>query len=206
MERKKWTPKTEITTELLEFREKRKWQIALRRYILEKQPSHRYAPYFGLDILNLRSWIESQFSTSMNWDNFASLWQFEQVLPAQYFNLQEEEELRLCWNFLNLKVETLQNTDKQGKILNFPVMYAYFEEIFKVTEDLIAQKLMQKVKQVNKKLKLRITDPQIKFLQDHHPYIKSLASFGPYEYELLNQGLTPSEIQQQMTEMKKIKF
>ena len=57
MARKKWTPRDEITPELLAAREKRKWQIALRRYVLDGNPSTRYAPYFGLDIKTLRRFL-----------------------------------------------------------------------------------------------------------------------------------------------------
>ena len=77
MTRKKWTPKEEVTPELLVSREKRKWQIALRRYVLEGNPSTRYAPYFGLDINTLRNWFELQFVEPMSWENFGTKWQFE---------------------------------------------------------------------------------------------------------------------------------
>jgi hypothetical protein len=52
MKRKRWTAKTEVDASLLQFREKRKWQIALRRYILERNKSTYYAPFFGLSIEN----------------------------------------------------------------------------------------------------------------------------------------------------------
>ena len=62
MARKAWTPQTEITDSLIRFREKRKWQLSYRRYVLEKAPSEAYAPYFGLDIETLRQWFEAQFT------------------------------------------------------------------------------------------------------------------------------------------------
>ena len=34
--------------------EKRKWQLAFRRYVLEGTPSEAYAPYFGIDRVQLR--------------------------------------------------------------------------------------------------------------------------------------------------------
>ena len=73
MKRKRWTAQTEVNEELLTFREKRKWQIALRRYVIEQNRSSFYAPYFGLDIKSFRDWIEVQFDRGMNWDNFSKV-------------------------------------------------------------------------------------------------------------------------------------
>jgi hypothetical protein len=64
--RKKWSARTEITPAVLKFREKRKWQIALRRYVIEKNNCITYAPYFGLDRENLRKWFEMQFEEGYN--------------------------------------------------------------------------------------------------------------------------------------------
>lgn len=38
----------------------------------------------------------------MSWDNFSEQWQFDFIIPIQYFDIEKEEELRICWNFLNL--------------------------------------------------------------------------------------------------------
>ena len=108
MVRKKWTPKEEVTEGLLKFRAKRRWQIALRRYIIEKNPCFAYAPYFGLDIENFRKWIEIQFDEELNWDNFSKKWQFDHIVPVAYFDFDSESDLRLCWNFMNVSVEKLQ--------------------------------------------------------------------------------------------------
>ena len=101
MERKKWTPKAEITVSLLKFREKRKWQLAFRRYVIEKNKSSFYALYFGLDIEQLRHWIELQFTENIRWDNFGTSWQFDHIVPVAYFDFFNEDDLKLCWNFIN---------------------------------------------------------------------------------------------------------
>src|SRR5687767_12045954 len=105
MERKRWTPQTEITPSLLKFRAKRKWQINLRRYVIDQSPCPLYAPYFGLDIKNLRSWFEYQFTEDISWDDFGKKWQLDHVIPVTYFEHSQEDELKMCWNFTNLRVE-----------------------------------------------------------------------------------------------------
>ena len=77
MATKKRATQAEPTASLIKFREKRKWQIALRRYVLEKNICVEYAPYFGLDIENMRKWFEYQFKDGIGWDDFAGKWQFD---------------------------------------------------------------------------------------------------------------------------------
>jgi len=68
MARKRWTPQTEITDSLLRLREKRKWQLAYRRYVVEQKPSETYGVYFGLDIVMLREWFGLQFTDGISWE------------------------------------------------------------------------------------------------------------------------------------------
>ena len=86
------------------FNEKRKWQIALRRYIIAGFKCFNYAPYFGIDAANFRKWIEIQFDKDTNWENFSKAWQFDHIVPVAYFNLKDEVDLKLCWNFINIWV------------------------------------------------------------------------------------------------------
>ncbi len=84
---------------------KRKWQIALRRYLLENNPAITYAPYFRLTSTEMKKWIEVQFHGEMNWDNFGKVWNLTQRVPAHLFNLLNEQDLSLCWHFINQTVQ-----------------------------------------------------------------------------------------------------
>ena len=86
MPRKTWTAQTEITDSLIRFREKKKWQLSYRRYVLEKMPSEAYAPYFGLDVEGFRQWIALQFTPELNWSNFATAWQLDHIVPVTYIS------------------------------------------------------------------------------------------------------------------------
>lgn len=87
---------------------KRKWQIALRRYVMEGNPSATYAPYFGLPADDLRKWIELQFTQEMSWGNFGERWNLSQRVPSALFDLNIERHLRLCWHFTNIVVQDQQ--------------------------------------------------------------------------------------------------
>ena len=127
MARKRWTPKTEINEAVLQLREKRKWQIALRRYVLERNKCRSYAPYFGLDHDNFREWIALQFDASLNWNNFSSHWEFEHVLPVSYFDFSDEQDLRLCWNFINIRVNKINREVAAAKSVDILAAKKHFE-------------------------------------------------------------------------------
>lgn len=165
--------------ELYQSREKKKWQIALRRYVIEKQPSTRYAPYFGLDIAELRNWIELQFNEGQNWSNFGVEWQLEHVLPARFFNLQHEDDRQLCWNFINIRVEQISG----GAGIISP--WLYFSYMYNKTGLLQCKKMMNKIETLmpnenNHKL--------TEFLKSNKNVIETLASWNETDFLRINKG------------------
>jgi hypothetical protein len=194
--RKRWTPKTEITESLLLFREKRKWQIALRRYILEKNKSSRYAPYFGLDSSNLRKWIEIHFDDELNWNNFSTAWQFDHRLPITYFDFSDDADLRLCWNFLNIKVQ--KNNPSENKEVSTGILSIknHFQAIYQETANPVSLLLVQKIQEIETK-----PDPnyqhQIKFIVEHQIVIEQLSQCDSSEFDQINSGISIAEIQAQ---------
>jgi hypothetical protein len=185
MGRKKWTAKAEVTEAVLKFREKRKWQIALRRYVLEQKWSAAYAPYFGLDIQRFREWIGLQFEDGQTWDNFSEAWQFDHIIPVAYFAFNSEEDLRLCWNFTNIRVET------PGKTPGIDVLGAktYFQTLYTRSGYPICQGMLQKIEALEAAPHGH-TGKQERFLVEHSPYLKTIATFSEYEYAQLNEGVS----------------
>ena len=139
MARKRWSAQTEITPELLKFREKRKWQIALRRYVLEKNPCEAYAPFFGLDIENMRKWFAFQFKSTTGWENFGITWQFDHIVPVTYFDFSLEVELKMCWNFTNIRVEEFQRNKDRGNRMDVLAAKSYFNELTTLKSQVVLQ-------------------------------------------------------------------
>jgi hypothetical protein len=187
MKRKRWTPQTEITDSLLEFREKRKWQIALRRYVLNQNGSSLYASYFGLDILNIRKWIEIQFDQEMNWDNFSKNWQFDHIIPVVYFDFAKEEDLKLCWNFTNIRAEKLQLDKNRGNRIDVLAAKTYFETLYENTQYHLCLEMVKKIKDIE--ISQISSNRQLEnFIQENKEYLEKLSSFSPQEYVSLNKG------------------
>ena len=148
MARKRWTLNKEITPSLLKFREKRKWQIALRRYVLEKNTCAGYAPYFGLDIENIRKWFEVQFDYGVGWADFGKKWQFDHIIPVTYFDFSNENDLKICWNFTNIRVEQFQRNKDCGNRLDVLAAKGYFNELYKTTNYPPCLKLLNKIDEI----------------------------------------------------------
>jgi hypothetical protein len=201
MERKRWTPKTEITEELLLFREKRKWQIALRRYAFEKKASVAYAPYFGLDIPYFRKWIELQFDGEMSWENFSGTWQFDHIVPIGYFDFKQERELQLCWNFTNIRAEKLEKGVKSTKMGVVLAAKAHFSSLLDSTGYRICREMIQKIETIEEEQEKRSRMLQ-GFLLENRSRIEFLSTFTPAEFASLHGGM---EIRQVMEEREFLK-
>lgn len=205
MARKKWTPETDTTPELVLAREKRKWQIALRRYVIDKNPSVRYAPYFGLDIKSMRQWFELQFHDRHSWDNFGSAWQFEHSIPVSFFDFQNNNDLKLCWNFLNLRVGSLIPGQSMHQGYSLFQARNTFRKIYEATKHSIALQLLEKIEQIDLSQQIHPQE-QIDFLTSRKNELESLRTYGEFEFNLLNQGLTIKEVNEELEQLKKIRF
>jgi hypothetical protein len=193
MPRKKWTPKAEITEAVVKSRAKRKWQIALRRYIIEKNPCYAYAPYFGLDIENFRKWIEIQFDEELSWTNFSKKWQFDHIVPVANFDFDLDTDLRLCWNFINVRVEKLEFGKNREKQRDIASAKGFFEVLYEKTHYPRALEMIQKLDQIEKP---RTETPlkQQHFINLHKYYLGQIADFSDYEFSRVNYGIPLVEI------------
>lgn len=193
MNRKKWTKKNEITEALLKFRVKRKWQVALRRYIIEKIPSQAYAPYFGLDIGNLRKWIELQFKDEVRWENFGTLWQFDHIVPVTYFDFSNRNDLILCWNFINIRVEKNEFNKNRGNRIDVLAAKPYFQSLYKKTGNILCNKMVDKITEIQ--ISAILDDPLLEnFIIDNREYLEVLSNMSSEEFNRVNQGISIKDI------------
>lgn len=202
MAKKMTVPNEGATPETDAFREKRKWQISLRRYVLEGSPCVEYAPYFGLDAENMRKWVASQFREGMNWDNFGKEWQFEQIIPVSFFDLSKEPDLKICWSFINLRVE---HAGKSGAAkTDLLVAKSYFRDLYEATGYAPCITMLQKIEEIEANERLN-TEKQQDFIRENKEYLENIRQFSAFEFELLNAGRSVAEIKKEMECIKNIK-
>lgn len=193
MTRKRWTPQEEVTDSLLKFREKRKWQLAYRRYVLEGSPSEAYAPYFGLDAKTLRNWFELQFTEDLNWENFGSRWQFDHIVPAAYFDYSNEEDLRLCWSFINLRVERIDQNKNRGSRVDVISVKPYFQSLYNKTGFSLCLKMIEKIESIEISSIESHTSIE-SFIIENKVWLEQISTLTNEEFGRYNAGMAISDI------------
>ena len=193
MLRKRWTPQTELTDSLIRLREKKKWQLSYRRYVLEGAPSEAYAQYFGLDMKNLRIWFEVQFAKDLNWENFGKAWQFEHIIPATYFDFSKETDLRLCWSFINIRVERIKTSGTGTNRIDLLAARPYFQQLFCKTGYPVCETMLEKLKTLESFNSSAISKVET-FLNENRFLLENIACLDQEEFIRLNQGSTPEDL------------
>lgn len=190
------TNASELTESRQKHNDKRKWQIALRRYILNGYVASQYAMFFGLDVKNLRRWIEMQFTGELSWSNYGKAWQFDHILPVTYFDFSNEDDLKLCWNFTNIRVEANQKNKDRGNRIDVLMAKTYFQDIYDETGYPICKKLLDKIDAIEIS-NIISTTAQRQFIKEHKDYLLHIEDFSNYEFELLNSGRNIKEVMEE---------
>ncbi len=194
MTRKRWTPQIEVTDALIRFREKRKWQLSYRRYVLEGKPSEAYARYFGLSSQVLRQWFELQFTADLHWENFGKAWQFDHIVPAAYFDFASEEDLLLCWSFINMRVEKIDTDNTKGNRIDALAIRPYFEGLYARTGYSLCIKMLEKIKTIETSCIKNSNAGMEDFINQNKAMLEKIASFSNEDFIKLNGGMSVDEI------------
>lgn len=83
----------------------------------------------------LLSWLEYQFNSKMNWDNYNKFWQISQIVPCSYFNLRSREEQLLCFNWRNCRPVEITKKDEMlqpFQIVLQEMLADYYEQHFQI--------------------------------------------------------------------------
>jgi hypothetical protein len=81
---------------------KKKLQIGLRRLYSTKNPSKEILKYLSIDKENFIDYINSKLLDGMTMENFGPVWGIDHIVPVELFDLNDEDDLKLCYNFINI--------------------------------------------------------------------------------------------------------
>ena len=193
MARKRWTPQTEITDSLLRLREKRKWQLAYRRYVVEQKPSETYGVYFGLDIPMLREWFGLQFRNGISWKNYGKAWQFEHIIPASFFDFNKEQDLKCCWSFINMRVQPLDEQGQPAHSFNLIAARNYFQQLFDRTGIKDCASLLLKLKEIESE-ESGLEDETVAYLIKNKETIEQVQILSSEELDKVNRGAALKDV------------
>lgn len=162
--------------------------MALRRYVIEKNPSSAYAKYFGLDIEFFREWIAIQFREDLSWSNFALKWQFDHIIPVAYFNYSSEEDLLLCWNFINIRVERIEHNKVRGNRVDVMAVRTYFEDLYSKTNYPFCIKMLEKIRTIEI-ANIESNTELEGFIIKNQTYFEQIATLNKVDFQRLNNGV-----------------
>ncbi len=170
-----------------------KWSLALRRYLIDGVPNVNYAPYFGLDAITFREWIEIQFADDLNWNNYAKSWQFDHIVPVVYFDLDNDDDLELCWNFINIRVEPFGLNKNRGNRVDVLAVKTYFVDLYDKTGFSLCKRMLDKIETIEvSSIECNTTIEQ--FLNKNKTRLENIASLNKYEFNRFNAGANIEDI------------
>lgn len=65
--------------------------------------THSALELVGCSMHKLKIHLENQFIGEMSWTNHGSLWEIDHIIPCTWFNLEDVEEQKKCFNYTNLQ-------------------------------------------------------------------------------------------------------
>jgi hypothetical protein len=71
--------------------------------------------YIGCNIQYFREWLEYNFTSEMNWDNYGAFWSIDHIIPVCKFDLTDETQKFQCWNWSNMMPVSIKfNSSKKN--------------------------------------------------------------------------------------------
>ena len=68
----------------------------------------------GCSHLFFKNWIIHQFYGNMTLENYGSVWQIDHCLAVTYFNLLDENDIKKCFNWVNLRTMYVKDNIIKG--------------------------------------------------------------------------------------------
>jgi len=97
----------------INYRIKKSLAARLRNVLVKNDSTMNY---IGCNIQYLREWFEYNFMSEMNWDNYASYWSIDHIIPTCKFDLTLEDEKFKCCNWSNLMPVTIKYNSSKKEI------------------------------------------------------------------------------------------
>lgn len=80
--------------------------------------------YFGTKMDDIRKWLEFNFVNGMDWENYGDYWHIDHTIAVDLWNLEDEDEKFMCFNWKNLiPLEKDANLKKATHLYTSRVFY-----------------------------------------------------------------------------------
>jgi hypothetical protein len=83
-------------------KDKKRLQMLISRYYGTSSPCDSIRDIVGIGKVPFMDFIDSHFwDDSISRVNYGKLWQLDHIVPQHLFNIEKEEDLLLCYNYMN---------------------------------------------------------------------------------------------------------
>ena len=90
----------------------KKYQISLRR-LYTTSPSKEILTLVGTNKTHFINHINKYLIEGLDYSNFGTEWSLDHIVPVNAFDLSNEEQLLLCYNYINIM--PMYNIDNRNK-------------------------------------------------------------------------------------------
>ena len=101
------------------------------------------------------------------------------MIPVSFFDTSKEDELKLCWNSLNIRVASLEGN---GTSTDLTFAKAYFERLYACTGFSEATKFIAKIESITNNNSLELTEKQLAFIESNMKDLMAIPGFTKEEY------------------------
>ena len=86
----------------MKYNTKKRLQIALRRLYSSNTPSKEIVSLLGINKDEFIQYINKYLIQGMTKENFGTEWGLDHIVPVDLFDLTNESDLKLCYNYNNI--------------------------------------------------------------------------------------------------------
>ena len=91
-----------LTPKQKQLQVRKRLLISFRRFLSLRGTGGAVYPYLDMNALELRASIESKWLLGMSWDNYGTFWVVDHVVGLAFFDVFNENDMKLCWSYHNL--------------------------------------------------------------------------------------------------------
>ncbi len=122
---------------------KKKYQIAVRRYYSKDFKSKKIDELTSTNKENFRLHINKFLLPEMTLENFGKFWSLDHIVPVELFDLNNTEDLKICYHFLNFM--PMINNDNRLKGCSVHFSKEKLESLLKKETNENYKKIIQKL-------------------------------------------------------------
>jgi hypothetical protein len=89
--------------------------LTKRRISLVIHKNQSTDAYIGCSINDLKEWLQFCFTNDFSFSNHGKIWHVDHVIPIKLFNLNNDVDINMCFNWKNLMPLKKEDNLKKGK-------------------------------------------------------------------------------------------